>query len=339
MFIVVGESLCEDGASSTAAHTQAIHSSHEMIDCLRLVALDVVDDYRLQCKIISCTKSIYSSIDSSHFLDSMITVRLAGQWYGAAVAAGDTFHVISFSKLDLEFSQTIPYGADIKDRILVEINDEQGLFVLHPDTLLSPTRIAESCSCLRRGVISERIRLFGEHSAAAALGNAKHSLIEELMTRMLPRKNHADDDSALNSLIDQALSKHAEELYAVGINDDAVRHELRSVVNPLKHWMNEFCSAGISLLTDKQENILQRSLVLQSVNSLEETIWSPALGIKGQLDATITCVDTYKSEGYHHSSFNQLADLPLEIKTGKWRPISSLTHRAQVWDSYAMLSV
>lgn len=53
------------------------------------------------------------------------------------------------------------------------------LLIVHPDILISPTKVAESCSCIRRSVISEKAKGFGSTSSSAAvMGNVKHALTE-----------------------------------------------------------------------------------------------------------------------------------------------------------------
>ena len=60
----------------------------------------------------------------------------------------------------------------------VVVSNEWGLLVLHPDILISPTKVADSCSCIRKSVISDRVRSFGDISSPAVLGNLKHAFIE-----------------------------------------------------------------------------------------------------------------------------------------------------------------
>jgi DNA replication ATP-dependent helicase Dna2 len=60
----------------------------------------------------------------------------------------------------------------------IEITNECGLLILNPDILVSPTKIAESCQCLRRGVLSDKIKNFGISAPSAILGNVKHYFIE-----------------------------------------------------------------------------------------------------------------------------------------------------------------
>ena len=68
---------------------------------------------------------------------------------------------------------------DDNSDVYAYINNDRGLLVIHPDMLISPTKIAEAIGCVRRGVISERVKsLRGGFNKSAVLGNLRHSFIE-----------------------------------------------------------------------------------------------------------------------------------------------------------------
>lgn len=71
-----------------------------------------------------------------------------------------------------------PTNITMNEDKLIRLTNEWGLLVLHPDILISPTKVAESCSCIRRGVLTDKLRSFGDISAAAVMGNLKHAFIE-----------------------------------------------------------------------------------------------------------------------------------------------------------------
>ena len=80
-----------------------------------------------------------------------------------------------------------PKGTKIhgsSDSVYARIDNERGLFVLNPDMLIAPTKIAEAIGCVRRGVISDRVKLFGGFQKAAVLGNLRHSFIEVCVSLM-----------------------------------------------------------------------------------------------------------------------------------------------------------
>jgi hypothetical protein len=54
----------------------------------------------------------------------------------------------------------------------------EGLLILHPEILVTPSRVSESVGCVRRGVLSDRVRSYGTPSQPATMGSLKHSFIE-----------------------------------------------------------------------------------------------------------------------------------------------------------------
>jgi hypothetical protein len=91
------------------------------------------------------------------------------------------FHVVD---LGSEETPPPPQGrsrsvfAELATAWKITVSNARGLLVMHPDVLVSPTKIAESRSCMRRAVLTDRIRSFGDISAPAVMGNLKHAFIE-----------------------------------------------------------------------------------------------------------------------------------------------------------------
>lgn len=104
--------------------------------------------------------------------------------YNCQILSGDIFHVVDLSAVDATASpgQTAtPRPSAFSDLVTlstIRVTDQCGLLVVHPDVLVSPTKVAESRSCMRRAVLTDRIRSFGDISAPAVLGNLKHAFIE-----------------------------------------------------------------------------------------------------------------------------------------------------------------
>lgn len=94
------------------------------------------------------------------------------------------FHVVDLSPADA--GAPTPQAAASRPSVFtdlttlgtIRVTDQCGLLVVHPDVLISPTKVAESRSCMRRAVLTDRIRSFGDISAPAVLGNLKHAFIE-----------------------------------------------------------------------------------------------------------------------------------------------------------------
>lgn len=80
------------------------------------------------------------------------------------------------------FVDTLPVPPSIQNPAALtrhRVDRDSGLLVARPRVLISPTRVAEACSCARRCVVGERVRsVFSSSSAAGVLGNLKHDFIE-----------------------------------------------------------------------------------------------------------------------------------------------------------------
>jgi len=60
----------------------------------------------------------------------------------------------------------------------ISITDESGLLITHPHVLVSPTKISEASSCIRRPVIADLLKSFGTVAVAAVMGKLRHSFTE-----------------------------------------------------------------------------------------------------------------------------------------------------------------
>lgn len=147
-----------------------------MIRCDRFVALLVTDNKLNRQKEISC----YKTSDVDRLLDmksnQILTVILSDSWYETEVCCGDIFHILFFNRLAFESNQ-VQWTDYLVNRV-IRIDKSFGIFILHPDILISPTKIVESNTCARRGVISEHLKSFGNVASSAVIGNLKHSFIE-----------------------------------------------------------------------------------------------------------------------------------------------------------------
>jgi DNA replication ATP-dependent helicase Dna2 len=66
------------------------------------------------------------------------------------------------------------------------ISNSEGMFVLHPDTLISSTAVVGSHFCIRRGVLSEWFRGIDGDSRIMIIGSLVHELLQEVILYPLP---------------------------------------------------------------------------------------------------------------------------------------------------------
>lgn len=111
-------------------------------------------------------------------LNNIFTVVLTGEWYDTIVSGGDVFHVVFLTVDGMN-----EHGLKASD--VIYVSDTAFLFIVHPDLLIAPSKLSDSISCARRGVLNERSKLSGS-SKAAVLGNIKHEFIERFLgTRIM----------------------------------------------------------------------------------------------------------------------------------------------------------
>eukprot|EP00736_Rhodelphis_marinus_P010559 Rmarinus@m.29999 len=242
-------------------------------------------------------------------------LRLRGEWaYSSEVSPGDYVNV---------FSDTWSNGECIVD-------DNKGLIVIHPDCLVSGTRISESFTCLRRAFLSARAPEQGS-SAACLYGVMLHSLFENAVTSGGLSPAELDRDIA------DIVSTNLLELYALSLTEADADKRLREGYPVIEEWLKEFC--GNSRSVDSGNNILEfaggrHAAHVTNILDVEEVIWSPTLAVKGIIDVSVE-LELASAPGFH-GSFKRESSLPpfrtvapLELKTGGARSMS-IAHRAQV---------
>jgi DNA replication ATP-dependent helicase Dna2 len=235
----------------------------------------------------------------------------------------------------------------------IVINNHHGLLALCPDVLISPTKVAESCTCTRRGVLSDRIRSFGMSAASAVMGNVRHAFIEELTEKVLDAINELGNPSfsaqdimnkipkpVVNQIAMNAIQQHVEDLYCIHKTDEELFQDLYSIIPPTMTWITMCAKEGTLALTVKHPahanitNDLYKEVNDYKINDIvgiEESICSPVLGIKGQIDMIAGgSISKIRGHTIAQTKRDELVTVPIEFKTGKWRQSTAIAHRAQV---------
>ena len=107
----------------------------------------------------------------------LVRVELHHDWADVDVQPGDTFHLLA----DITPQHgAVPCGIEeAAENIALRavLTHQHGILVLHPDLLLSGTAVADTATCLRKGVLSEWFGGGGQ-TAPALLGTLGHSLMQ-----------------------------------------------------------------------------------------------------------------------------------------------------------------
>lgn len=334
--------------NNNSNHTSAIR-------CHRYLALEVTDDYNKKVKEIRCF-SQGSNIDGSDwhknivkgFQTKVTTVLLTEEWYYSEIVGGDIFHVVELRDecVNLNSSDCLD-GQKVLEGAMI-VDNKNGLFVINPDILVTPTKISESCNCIRKGILSERIKSFDSSNSAAVLGTLRHEFMEAIMEKCMLRlrtfrdnkKNNKEmplDSSMLvtpkeiQEISNNCIKNHIEELFCCDITDSQASEELKAVSSPIIEWVHKSFRNNTSGTSGNSESSASHSAVYNLTEMLasEESLWCPALGIKGCVDVMMNA-KLQALPGSQSSYVGKNYLIPLELKTGLWRPGNLISHRAQV---------
>ncbi|KAI5242265.1 hypothetical protein E4T43_04977 [Aureobasidium subglaciale] len=228
------------------------------------------------------------------------TITLRQTWLETHCAPGSYVHVVG------HFSRS---GQ-------ITIDDAQNLIIVHPDHLISATVVADSFECIRRAVLQDRVKATSRSSEPSVYGNMLHEIFQEAM-----KMNDWDQDS-LNELVGKTVSKYLESLFELGHEDTNKAFEhLRSKMPEMSSWAKVFVKAkpGPDALAEDRGGKKIRVSITKLLD-VEEHVWSPTYGLKGNIDATVQVL-------MEDEQGSRALTVPFEVKTG--RNTTSTSHRAQ----------
>jgi DNA replication ATP-dependent helicase Dna2 len=220
------------------------------------------------------------------------------------------------------------------------INRQKNLLILHPDILVSSTKVADTSACARRALLQEIIRSSSNQSSPALVyGNMLHELMQACLTENKWSEEWRDEK------IDGIL-KEVKELWGIKLGVEDARTAMKEKSKGFGDFSNVYCreTPVVSphpcarsvptltiLLCNQDAGVLvdshaigsnQARLAISQTCDVEEDIWSPKYGLKGKVDVSLmgNFTGTNLEEGVDKV-------LPFEIKTGKAG--AGMEHRAQ----------
>ncbi|CAN9152663.1 unnamed protein product [Alternaria alternata] len=226
-----------------------------------------------------------------------ITLRQA--WFDTPCTTGSFVHVIG------DFTGT---GQCI-------IDDHHNMLILHPDHLISSTVVADSFGCLRRAVLQDRVKATNRANAPMLYGTLLHELFQEAM------KANQWDSVFLFETIEKLMPSHLETILEINSTCEAVKEHLSSKLPELQAWAKIFVRADPQAdAIVRERNGRQSTMSINKLLDVEEHVWSPMYGLKGNIDATVQ-VTMRDDQG------ERTLTVPFEVKTGK--NSSNAAHIAQ----------
>jgi DNA replication ATP-dependent helicase Dna2 len=239
------------------------------------------------------------------------TLHLRDDWIATAVEPGDLINVIGI------------FGNNT-----CVIDNPSGMIILHPDTLVASTHVADSFKCIRRAVLQDHVKATGETSKPLVYGSIIHELFQTAISVMDFSTAH------LESIIETLVVNYIEKLYSINITPADATIDLREKIYLLQAWAEVFVRTEPSVYSFMADHCGSKDakpkVSINKVLDIEEHIWSPTYGLKGNIDATVqVCVDEPDIP-------RKTLVVPLEVKTGK--NTSLMNHRAQTMLYTLMMS-
>ncbi|GMH21627.1 hypothetical protein Nepgr_023469 [Nepenthes gracilis] len=231
-------------------------------------------------------------------------VQLWDEWFYSVVEPGDTILVIG----------------EFDGNGKCDVNNGKNLIIVHPNILVSGTRVAGSLSCSRRAVLDERLKC-NDRSTAALIGSLLHQIFQAGLLMEIPTRALLEEYSRI------VVDKNIENLYACEVNEKDVYETLTEAIPRIVNWIKLFKHSQNSKAptVDFGPDYGLRKVCISEVVDIEEMAWAPKYGLKGMIDASIRVrVHSDGKEAYEKI-------IPLEFKTGKGtNRQSAMEHSAQV---------
>ena len=207
---------------------------------------------------------------------------------------------------------------DFDQNGLCVVDNTRNLLIVHPDYLLSATVVADAFKCTRRAVLQDRVKATSEVNESQIYGHILHELFQEAL------KANRWDQGWFESTIWSVASRYLESLFELNIRLELAAQHLLGKIPELQSWAQLFISAkqkpGAFI---KGPNESLTPTVVTKLLDVEEHVWSPRYGIKGNIDATIqVAVEEDKNQ--------RNLVVPFEFKTGRKREKeSNISHNSQ----------
>lgn len=142
----------------------------------------------------------------------------------------------------------------------------------------------------------------------------------------------------IDHFISYSIRNHVEELYSIQMNDSDVKKDLFSLIKPMVTWIFIAYRQGMNNLTTQlgtesyAHNTVQADdCYVKQLVGIEESIENPILGIKGQVDVIAGGkLAIMNRDNIPPSPLSIDLMLPIEFKSGRWKPSTATAHRAQV---------
>ncbi|MCJ1479468.1 Tripartite DNA replication factor [Lambiella insularis] len=263
----------------------------------RYLIVTVVEGQYVTDKGHSRPEKVLLVLEEKSKINKVVILRQS--WFDSSCSPGSYVHVLG----------------DFNKNAQCIIDDAHHILILHPDHLISATVVADSFSCTRRAVLQDRVKATNESNEPQVYGHILHEIFQDAL------KANRWDTEWLVSTIKAIASRYLETLFELNVDVAKAVDHLTSRVPELQSWAEVFVSARPRVdATVKDRNGVRALMSINKLLDVEEHVWSPMYGLKGNVDATVQVI---MKDGEEERTLT----VPLELKTG--RNNSNAAHKAQ----------
>ncbi|KAK1078636.1 DNA replication endonuclease-helicase Dna2 [Friedmanniomyces endolithicus] len=298
--------------SSPAKPSQSLEGGDTINNLYRFKVKRILDGVYTNAKDRRCPEKLLMA--ENERTRKTVAITLRDSWITTAVSTGDVAHIseLPHHKAGPTSSRDPPGQHTISD------DNASALLIVHPDHILSTTTVADSFDCIRKAVLQDRIKATGETSKPMVYGKILHEVFQQALSA------NQWDTAFLADVVTRTIQTHVEGLWELGMRDTVLAtEEVTAKMGELAAWARIFVAkqpSEVSIVDDKQGEKVWMSV--SKLIAVEEHVWSPRYGLKGNIDATVqsTVIDNPDEPA-------KKVVAPFEVKTG--RTTQSPSHRAQ----------
>lgn len=228
---------------------------------------------------------------------------LRGMWFDTKISQGD---IVSIK------------GVFNEDRKMFILSNQHGTIVVNSDMLISGTSVMSSLFCARKAILSERFKSVDSgDSKIMHIGTIVHEILQHSLTKGL--KTLKEIKEVANEILSGQDIIHL--IYSCKISMKELQDDLDPFLTRIYHFMQQYIFDNSGMYSVSKVGVEQpfEGRIVE-IRDIEENIWSPRLGLKGKIDATVTI---------HPLNDSLLRKVvPMEVKTGKTS--FSFEHKGQL---------
>ena len=286
-------------------------------------------------------------VTSLEFPDETRQAVLCDDWVDTPVEAGRLLTLSPTTSLTSHPSGDIVNligSFDLNSTPSIVVSRLSGFLILHPDILVSSTKVGDSANCARKALLQEIIRTVGGSTPSLVYGNMLHEQMQACMTE------GKWDDEWREAKIDEIVAREVQTLWTMDVEVDRAREQMREKSKAFGEFQSVFvgkqpkvsCRLLLIAIFKAQSSLAQANAFLSDAHSsshtdarlaitetlsVEEDIWSPKYGLKGKIDVSVAGTLVEGGSATQQSLARHEGTLPFEIKTG--RSSAGMEHRAQ----------